>query len=909
MPEPIRSPIDALCIWRFAGVRFDERTLEVERGDGSVETLERKPNDVLRHLLRHAGEVVTKNELLDRVWPGRYVTEGVLSKHVARLRRAIGDETQQILRTVPGIGYRLVADVSCTAAPPSPEFPPLELIVGQRLEQRPNWRLEQRLGRNRSIEVWRLRHVDTGEQRVFKLCTDEADLVSLKREITISRLLGDDLEGLEPGHVPIIDWNLEHSPFWIELPWLADGSLLDWWRSRTGQWSLAERIELAAGIAQALARAHELGVLHKDLKPANVLIDRDDSGRALPKLADFGSARLLDPNRLPELGITKLGFTQTVSGWSDTGGTPLYLAPEVIHGAPFTLASDLYAFGTILYQLVIDDPRQPLAAGWERAIEDELLREDIAALVEGDPGHRLADAGVVARQLRTLEARRAERTRERGLARAAEQARLDAEQARRRRNLASAFAGILLLALIATTALFLRAQTALELARSEADRADRQAARAAAVSEFLTEDLLAMADPFVAGEEELSIRRAIEFARVNIDRRFEGQPEIEAAVRLRIGAALRNLGEPESALTELERGLELTQSEESQALGLFYLAHVQRDLGRFDEAAASARRRLSLSIDDPAHYLQAQGELNFEAIRAGDYTQGAVDMANIVAEAERQLGSDHLVTIRLRNDLANVRYRLGEYAEAESLMRTQVELSLRRYGPNHPEVLRKQRDLAAVLIRSDQLDEALPLIEHVHREAVRVLGASHHDSLLALNQWATALQGVDRLDEALPLFRTLLDLRRAKLGDEHADTLLAMNNLGSALSAVKQYDEALSWLQRVLEAERRHPGEHHPEALVTAHNLGRTLRDAGRLEEALERQQHTAQLAREHLPEGHFMTGVFLGAMADTQHRLGDTVSALELAREATGILDASLGPDHTHTRAARSLVERFSAE
>src|SRR3546814_11899439 len=92
---------------------------------------------------------------------------------------------------------------------------------------------------------------------------------------------------------------------------------------------------------------------------------------------------MLDAQRLHALGITRLGFTQTVAAL-DTSGTPLYLAPEVLSGQPSTLQSDIYALGVMLYQAVVGDWNRPLAPGWERQVDDELLREDIAAAVDGD---------------------------------------------------------------------------------------------------------------------------------------------------------------------------------------------------------------------------------------------------------------------------------------------------------------------------------------------------------------------------------------------------------------------------------------------------------------------------------------------------------------------------------------------
>jgi len=96
--------------WKFADALLDERTLELSVG-GTVVELERKPLEVLRHLLVHAGEVVTYDQLLDAVWPGRSPGESAIKKVVGRLREVLGDADHRIITTVQGQGYRLLAPV------------------------------------------------------------------------------------------------------------------------------------------------------------------------------------------------------------------------------------------------------------------------------------------------------------------------------------------------------------------------------------------------------------------------------------------------------------------------------------------------------------------------------------------------------------------------------------------------------------------------------------------------------------------------------------------------------------------------------------------------------------------------------------------------------------------------------
>ena len=399
-------------VWTFGNVVLDGRSLELRVG-GAATALEPKALEVLMVLLAHPGEVVTKDELFDAVWPGRVVTEGVLTKAVAKVRLAIGDTDQRIVRTAHGYGYRLVADVRLSAGEDCAPASAVALAAGDRVASRPNWVLVRALGEGGHGEAWLAEHAKTRERRVFKFARDSSGLAALKREITLYRLMHDTL-GERPDIAQLIDWNLEDPPYFIESSHASAGSLLDWDAAIGGiaQVELPQRLRLVAQIADALGAAHGVGVLHKDIKPGNILVEFDGEGRPNAKLSDFGSGRVLDPRRLDDLGITRLGYTHTMADANGpTSGTPMYLAPETVAGHAPTMRSDIYALGILLWQLAVGDLRRPLTQGWQREIENELLREDIAACVDGDPDRRIADALELARRLRSFDARSAERER------------------------------------------------------------------------------------------------------------------------------------------------------------------------------------------------------------------------------------------------------------------------------------------------------------------------------------------------------------------------------------------------------------------------------------------------------------------------------------------------------------------
>ena len=312
-------------LWRFADYELDELGREL-RVKGKAVELEAKPLDILLQLLLHAGEVVTKEELLESVWPDVMVVDGSLATAVSKLRKAMGDDEHPAILTVPRVGYRLAVPVYCktVAAAAGPE---LGFKVGDAVPGREQWRLARPMDVSGSSEVWLADNPKTHEQRVFKFAADGARLKGLKREITVSRFLRESL-GDRPEFVRILEWNFETAPFFLESEY-AGANLAEWAESQGGLSKVPfdTRLQVLVDVAKAVAAAHDIGVLHKDLKPANILVVPGRNTEWQIKLADFGSASLFDPSRLQALGITNLGFTQTAGlEAQEMTGTLMYLA-------------------------------------------------------------------------------------------------------------------------------------------------------------------------------------------------------------------------------------------------------------------------------------------------------------------------------------------------------------------------------------------------------------------------------------------------------------------------------------------------------------------------------------------------------------------------------------------------------
>jgi serine/threonine-protein kinase len=286
--------------------------------------------------------------------------------------------------------------------------------LGQAIPGRAGWVLERNIAEGGFGEVWLGWLPKANQRRVFKFCFDAERLRSFKRELTILRLLRESLGDLED-IARIEDLHMERPPYYLVSEYADEGTLADWVERRGGlaKVPMGVRIEKVARTAEAVAAAHSVGVLHKDLKPSNILVRTGPDGTPRPMIADFGIGVLTDRSRLKEHGITAAGLSvsQRTDNRSSRTGTRLYAPPEMDVGKPFTVQGDVYALGVLLYQMVTGDLLRPLGTGWEKDVEDVDLRETIAEATMRDQAARPATVTAFAERLRGLDERKAARER------------------------------------------------------------------------------------------------------------------------------------------------------------------------------------------------------------------------------------------------------------------------------------------------------------------------------------------------------------------------------------------------------------------------------------------------------------------------------------------------------------------
>ncbi|KTE17153.1 protein kinase domain-containing protein [Sphingopyxis sp. H115] len=760
-------------LWHFANADFDEASWTL-RVDGRAVALEGKPLEVMHELLLRAGEVVTKDEILDAVWPGVTVVEGSLATAISKLRKALGGEADAIIATVPRVGYRLVAPVTVDSID-TPLAPRFAFAPGDPVPGRKSWLLDRPLGDTGSEDVWRARQAKTGEARVFKFADAPDRLRSLKREAALSRLLSAGLGKRAP--IPALhEWNFDTAPFFLEYAWGGD-DLLAWADTAGGLSAIApnERLAVAAMIARALAAIHGMGVLHKDLKPANILIDRVD-GEPMIRLVDFGSGRLFDDTILAAYHITDPGSLDTDLGKDEPrSGTLAYRAPELTGEAVPTAKSDIYALGLILYQLVIGDFGAALAPGWEARVADPLLRDDIARAAAGMPGDRLASAEDLADRLGRLPQRRAEaQANAERSARIAEQQRVEERRAARRPWVRAAFAS-LTAGLLTTSAL---------AAYAWHQRNDAVAARELAETgyAFIAEDVLGSPDPAKSSADETVID-AIKRASQQIDQRFAGAPHVAARLHLAVARAFHQRSDFDTARAGFARADVL--------------------FGKAGEAAS----------DDAV--VGRLGRIHMES------TSGQPERLEVagklLAEERARLGA--------RGDAGRVGFALASAEGAYGYM-ADIEAAERAFeravkigetpGSGVPagQLLKARSSLALTLMRLGRAEEAEPIARAIVRDSTRIRGADHPDTLVTRQHWLNSLSMTGRHAEALKSSIPLLAAMQKRFGPDHRFTLGLHSTRFESFAALGQYDAAAREAERVWQGASALAGPRSHQALV-----------------------------------------------------------------------------------------------
>jgi eukaryotic-like serine/threonine-protein kinase len=643
-----------------------------------------------------------------------------------------------------------------------------------------------------------------------------------------------------------------------------------------------ERLELFVRVCEGVQHAHQKAIIHRDLKPSNILVTEVD-GRPAPKIIDFGVAKAVTRELTAETTFTRAGTIV---------GTPEYMSPEQANssGEDIDTRTDVYSLGVIFYELLAgvppldlraiafeeflrrlreEEPSKPstrirgqaLAASTELARRRQTepvtlakqMRGDLDSIalkaLEKDRSRRYSSpsdlAGEIGRYLRN----------EAVLAVAPSFAYRAAKFARRHRG-ALATACAFALVLIVAAGVSIR----------QSVRANREAAAAQAVNDFLQNDLLAQASvanqlgPSAKPDPHLEVRTVLDRAAARIAGKFRQQPEVEAAVRDTIGQTYMDLGLYPEARTQLERALYLD--------------------------------RRVLGAENPKT-LKTTSRLGRTATFQGKYAEAEVLFGQALEIQRRVLGVDRPDTLYSMNSLAAVYYYQGKYAQAEALLSRTLEIRRQMLGSEHPDTLTSMSSLAGVYSVQGKYAQAEALYSQTLEMLRRVLGPEYPETLRCMNNLAIVYRWEGRYLQAEVLLRQSLEARRRVLGPEHPETLLSLGTLASIYDDQGKYSQAEILASRILDIQRRVLGNEHPDTLTAMNNLAHVYVAQGRYKEAEALRAQTLEIRRRVLGPKHFNTLVSMNSLAYVYAVQGKYAQAEVLFRQALEVGRRELGPEH----------------
>ncbi|MCU0290621.1 MAG: serine/threonine-protein kinase [Thermoanaerobaculaceae bacterium] len=652
--------------------------------------------------------------------------------------------------------------------------------------------------------------------------------------------------------------------------------------------SIEQVLRLFLVVIEAVSYLHRNLVVHRDLKPSNILVDRDGT----VKLLDFGIAKLLTEDAD--------GSAPTLTG--ERLMTPEYAAPEQLAGAPVTTATDVFALGVVLFELLTSrrphdrtrtdppslagslpptpssvlrprrkrSPATPTDEGcaqqagtrtmpWQRVDHD--LDTICLAALRPEPEARYASAEQLGQDIERYLQGQPIRARKSTLTYRA----LRFAQRHRRGVWAAAALLVLVIAGFAHER-WLRSQA--EQARAAAQI---EAAKAGAVSGFLA-DILSSADPMKAQGREVTVADVLAQASAKIagDATLGAQPAVEAAVRLAIGNTYLSLGKLDEARGHLERAVELR--------------------GGLDARGPEA--------------LAAISSLGDVYTRLDLYARAEPILRKVLEVRVQTLGQDHPASLAAMNQLGDLLWVAGKRDEVEQLDRKTLEIRRRVLGEDHPDTLKSLNAVAGALFERGAYADAATLYDEAHSTARRVLGGTHPHTLSLGSNLAAAYLELGQYPKAEALLREIVDAKTRVFGPEHADTAVSVHNLGVTLAQQARYEEASEQLLKAIAVRARLPGTMRDYNFSRSY-LADVCREQGRLEEAEALYLTTMKDQRDRYGPEDPETLKTIGGLAELRRRQGNLGATESLLAQILEPQARTRGEGHPDTLESLTTLAR----
>ena len=589
--------------------------------------------------------------------------------------------------------------------------------------------------------------------------------------------------------------------------------------------AIHERVRLVLQVCAAVAYAHRNLIVHRDLKPSNIFVAAD----AQVKLLDFGIAKLLD-------APAGEGQTATHSRMM----TPEYAAPEQVLGDTITTATDVYAIGVLLYELLCG--RLPYAradAGsisFSKAVVEEAPEPVHRALgrvsTRGASGADLAAArGAALPHLRRALRGDLDRIAQRALAKSPEAryatvgalaADLSAFVQGRaisggtRVYQIAKFAQRYWLALVAAASIFAIVLASAIALAWQARQIEHEARNTLQVKDFLF-GLFTAVDPHEARGRNISATELLDRGAERIRRDNTLDAAQRAEIEGTLGRIYYQLGRYEPALALQQNAQRVRAGDPALQRQLAETYAARGDLAHAEQFAAQASAALDAAGADPAERIRAWiaranvAQLQGKAAFGEQCAERAVALARDPSVARELLGDALSAQGLLEWDLRNV-------PKSEALYREALQIHRDALGDLDLRVATDRQDLTLALRNLGRYDEALVQARATLAVEEKILGAQHPDISRALFSLGATLYHMAQYEEAERVLRRGVAVARSSLGD-NTTTATALNNLGLVLMDWHGVDEA----ERVF-SEAQHiyaalPGSNHNNALIVASNL------------------------------------------------------------------------------------------